>query len=257
MATIQLKNYQCNYEFLNHNKAKTIVFSNSLGTDYTMWKEVVHRLSDDFNILLHDTRGHGQSSNTAAALQIGELADDIVELLDQLNIKNKITFCGLSMGGLIGQHLGIYYPERFDKLILANTAPKIGTDVNWNTRIDTVTANGLNSILEGTAERWFTQEFKHKNEQRVQSILVQFAANDLQGYCANCAAVRDADYRSSIHKIEIPVLIIAGKYDLVTTVHDAELMQEQIPNAQLCVLEAAHLSAVECVEDFALQLLSF
>jgi 3-oxoadipate enol-lactonase len=257
MPTVQLKNYTCNYEFLNSGKDRTIIFSNSLGTDYSMWNKVVDIIKSDFNIILHDTRGHGKSSNSKKELTIEELGEDSIELLNTLNIKGKITFCGLSMGGLIGQYLGISHSDKFDKIILANTAAKIGTTDSWNTRIETVTANGLSSILDGTAERWFTTDFKENHTDEVDMILKKFAANDLGGYCANCAAVRDADYRYQIDKINIPVLVIAGSEDLVTTVDDGIFMKTKIVVSKLEVLKAAHLSAVEQAEEFAKNILSF
>ncbi|WP_419867941.1 3-oxoadipate enol-lactonase [Chryseobacterium sp. CT-SW4] len=257
MPTVQLKNYTCNYEFLNSGKDRTIIFSNSLGTDYSMWNKVVHLIQSDFNIILHDTRGHGKSTHSQKELTIEELGEDIIELLNYLNIKGKVTFCGLSMGGLIGQYLGINHSGQFDKIILANTAAKIGTTDSWNTRIETVTANGLSSILDGTAERWFTTGFKENHSDEVNAILKKFAANDVSGYCANCAAVRDADYRYQIDKINIPVLIIAGSEDLVTTVEDGRFMKTKIAVSRLEVLDAAHLSAVERADEFAKNILSF
>lgn len=257
MSNIQLKNYSCQYEYFDFGKNQTIVFSNSLGTDFSMWNEVVERIKNDFNILLQDTRGHGKSTNNQRELSIDELGEDVIELIDFLKIDHDLVFCGLSMGGLIGQYLGIYHPHRFKKIILANTAAKIGTNEGWNTRIQQVTENGLESILEGTQERWFTPQFRAKNQQRIQEILTKFTANDVTGYCANCAAVRDADFRSQLKNITSKTLIIAGKEDLVTTVEDAKFMQKEIPNAELKVLNAAHLSAVECAEEFSEVILTF
>src|SRR5690606_5549829 len=120
-----------------------------------------------------------------------------------------------------------------------------------------VTENGLESILDGTKERWFTPQFQKNNQQRIQEILTKFAANDVSGYCANCAAVRDADFRSQLKNIAAKTLIITGKEDLVTTVDDGNFMQNEIPNAEVKVLNAAHLSAVECAEEFADAILTF
>lgn len=257
MSNIQLKNYTCQYEYLDFGKNQTIVFSNSLGTDFSMWNEVVERIKNDFNILLQDTRGHGKSTNHQKELSIDELGEDVIELIDYLQINHDLVFCGLSMGGLIGQYLGIHHPHRFKKIILANTAAKIGTDEGWNTRIQQVTENGLEIILDGTQERWFTPQFRAENQQRIQEILTKFAANNVTGYCANCAAVRDADFRSQLKNITTKTLIIAGKEDLVTTVDDGNFMQNEIPDAEVKVLNAAHLSAVECAEEFAQIILDF
>lgn len=257
MSNIQLKNYNCHYEYLDFGKSKTIVFSNSLGTDFSMWNEVAEMIKTDFNILLHDTRGHGQSTNNQTELAIDTLGEDVIELIDTLNIQQELVFCGLSMGGLVGQYVGLHHPKRFAKIILANTAAKIGTAEGWNTRIEQVHTHGLESILDGTAERWFTPEFRQKNQERVQDVIKQFATNSLPGYCANCAAVRDADFRKDVDKITAQVLIIAGTEDSVTTVEHGEFMKGKIANAKLIALPAAHLSAVECAKEFAKNILDF
>nr|WP_317631668.1 3-oxoadipate enol-lactonase [uncultured Flavobacterium sp.] len=250
MATLQLTNYTCNYEFLNSNHTETIIFSNSLGTNYSMWDEVVSWIKPHFNIILHDTRGHGKSTNSKKELTIAELGEDVIEILDALKIE-KAIFCGLSMGGLIGQYLGIHHPNRFKKIILANTAALIGTQNGWNDRIAFVTENGLENILTGTAERWFTPEFREKCPEKVQNILSIFVQNKPENYCANCAAVRDADFRNQIETITIPTTIISGSQDLVTTVDEGNFMASKIKNAKHYTLNANHLSATELPQQFA------
>jgi 3-oxoadipate enol-lactonase len=256
MPTIKLSNYDCFYTHDDFGNADTIVFSNSLGTDYTMWEKVVDVLSHHFNVLRYDTRGHGQSSIKADSVTVAELGQDVIELLDYLQL-DKVHFCGLSMGGLIGQWLGIHAPERFEKITLANTAAKIGTAEGWNERIRQVKAQGLASILDGTAQRWFTPAFREKHPDVVRDILDKFQRNSVQGYTANCAAVRDADFREELFDLEVPTLIISGIQDAVTTPEDGKFMAKRIPNARHVQLDAAHLSSVELYEEFAKHILHF
>ncbi|WP_313374346.1 3-oxoadipate enol-lactonase [Chishuiella sp.] len=256
MPIIKLKNYSCNFKFINNHKDKTIIFSNSLGTTYNMWNDVVEIISNEYNIILHETRGHGKSTNTKKELTIEELGEDIIELIGYLNI-SSLTFCGLSMGGLIGQYLGINHPDKFNKIIIANTASKIGNEQGWNDRIDYVSNNGLDSILDGTAERWFTTDFRNNHPEIVSGILNEFKNNDLVGYCANCAAVRDANFQNEIQKIKSPTLIISGTDDLVTTIEDGDYMNQKIQNSKHVHLKAAHLSAVELANEFASNILNF
>ena len=112
-----------------------------------MWDELVPYLLPYFRVLQYDTRGHGRSEYTPGPYSVDLLGQDVIDLLDQLKI-DKVHFCGLSMGGLIGQWLGIHHPERLHKLILSNTGSKIGTEAGWNERINTLSQKGMASIVE-------------------------------------------------------------------------------------------------------------
>ena len=169
----------------------------------------------------------------------------------------KVHFCGLSMGGQIGQWLGIHHPDRIHKLVLSNTAAKIGRENRWNARIRLINQKGLGVIWEGTQKVWFRDEFIQKDQERVLSIKEMFLSHKREGYIACCAAVRDADFREEISQIQLPTLIIAGEEDTSTTVAEAEYMAGQISNSQLSVLPARHISCVEHPQTFANNLINF
>lgn len=256
MSTIKLKHTTLNYVFDDFEKEQTIVFSNSLGTDLTMWDKQVELLGQEFNILRYDTRGHGKSEVTAGEYSIEMLGNDVLDLLDHLKI-DKINFCGLSIGGLTGQWFGIHAPDRLSKLIICNTAAKIGNKEGWNSRIETVQNNGLESIVSGTQERWFTSEFVSQNKTEVDSVLSTFIQTPLAGYVSCCAAVRDADFTDKVSEISIPTLIISGTKDLVTTVKDGDFLMEKIPKSILATLKTAHISNIEKANDFTRLLIEF
>lgn len=256
MSKIKRENTVLNFVFNDFKKEQTLVFSNSLGTDLTMWDKQIELLGQEFNLLRYDTRGHGKSEVTEGAYSIETLGKDVVGLLDYLEIE-KVIFCGLSIGGLTGQWLGIHASERLSKLILCNTAMKIGNSEGWNTRIEAVQENGLDSIVSGTQERWFTTEFVAENKTEVASVLSAFVQTPLAGYIACCAAVRDADFTNQVCEISVPTLIISGTEDLVTTVKDGDLLMEKIPNSILAALKAAHISNMEQADDFTKLLIEF
>jgi 3-oxoadipate enol-lactonase len=252
----KIKNKVLNYVFDDFKKEQTIVFSNSLGTDLSMWDKQVGLLGLEFNILRYNTRGHGKSEVPAGEYSIEMLGKDVLKLLDDLKLE-KVNFCGLSIGGLTGQWLGIHAPERLNKLILSNTAAKIGNAEGWNSRIDTVRKKGLKSIVSGTQERWFTPEFSAANKAEVDAVLAKFVQTPLEGYVACCAAVRDADFTDEVHKISVPTLIISGTKDAVTTVEDSKFFRKKIPNLTLLNVKAAHISNIERAEDFTSLLKEF
>jgi len=256
MSKIKIQHTTLNYLFNDFKKEQTIVFSNSLGTDLTMWDKQVESLGAEFNILRYDTRGHGKSEVPEGEYSIEMLGNDVVELLDFLKIE-KVNFCGLSIGGLTGQWLGIHEPERLNKLILCNTAVKIGNKEGWNTRIEAVQKNSLVRIVSATQERWFTPEFVSKNKAEVDAVLAKFVQTPLAGYSSCCAAVRDADFTNEVSEISVPTLIISGTEDLVTTVKDGDFLMEKIPNSILAAFKTAHISNIEKAEDFTKLLIEF
>lgn len=256
MPITRINNAAIFYDFLDSGKEKTILFSNSLGTNHKMWKAQKEALSQYYNLLFQDTRGHGKSEVTFGEYSAELLGNDVISLLDKLNL-DRVVFCGLSMGGLIGQWLGINAPNRIEKLILCNTAAKIGTKEGWNKRIEDVSKNGLESIVAATEERWFTKGFINSSKNQISPILEVFANTNVQGYCSNCAMVRDADFTEELSKISVPTLIICGTEDEVTTVKHGEFMQEQVINSRLKPFYAAHLSNVQAAKDFNKTLIDF
>ena len=245
-----------NYKIQGTPNSPVLMFSNSLGADLSMWDELVPLLLPYFRVLQYDTRGHGQSELTEGPYTIERLGKDVISLLDQLNI-DKVYFCGLSMGGLIGQYLGIHHPDRLHKLILSNTDSKIGTAENWNERINTINEQGMQAIVDGTMEKWFTPSYHKTNPARVAQMKELFLANKTAGYSACCAAIGAADFRSEIKKITAETLIITGDEDAVTNVVQAEGLQKEIPNAKLKVFPARHLPSTELPTEYAETLIDF
>ena len=245
-----------NYKIEGTPNSPVLVFSNSLGTDMRMWDAVVPLLLPYFRIIRYDTRGHGQSEVTSNPYTVAQLGQDVIDLLDDLNLE-KVHFCGLSMGGQIGQWLGIHHSSRLNKLILCNTAAQIGAAKAWNDRIELIKQNGMQAVWERTQKVWFTDAYIKDNTLKINELASMFLGNDTLGYTNCCAAVRDADFRTLLGKIEVPTLVIAGDEDPATTVEDAKFLVNNIRGAGLDVLSARHIPAVEQAELFAESLINF
>jgi len=245
-----------NYKIQGTPNSPVLMFSNSLGSSMEMWDELIPYLVPYFRVLQYDTRGHGQSELTAGSYTVELLGKDVIYLLDKLNI-DKVYFCGLSMGGLVGQWLGIHHPERLEKLIISNSDSKIGTVDGWNERIKTINENGLASIVESTMAKWFTDTYSKSNPNRFSEMTQMFLDNSPDGYTACCAVVRDADFRNHLNTISVETLIITGDEDDVTNVAQAEKMLQLIPNAKLKVFHARHLPSTELPSEYAEALINF
>lgn len=226
-----------------------IVFSNSLGTDHSMWDGQIEALRRDFYVIRYDTRGHGLTAAPKGPYTITQLANDVVGLLDYLGI-DKAFFCGISMGGLIGQWLAVNMPEKIEALVIANTAPKIGTELAWSERAALVRKEGLINIADSAPSRWFTPEFYGASPATVNELLVNLKNMNADGYASCCEALAIEDLRGSIAKISTPTLIIGGDKDPVTTLDDAQYMHSQIKGSQVIAIPASHISNIEAEVEF-------
>jgi 3-oxoadipate enol-lactonase len=256
---VQLADGELNYQLDGPERAPVLVLSNSLGTDLHMWDVQVPAFTEHFRVLRFDTRGHGRSLVTPGPYSIEQLGRDVLALLDALHIE-RAHFCGLSMGGLIGQWLGINAGERLHTLVVCNTAAKIGDPSGWNSRIETVLRDGpaaMVALRDASIARWFTPDFAEANPAVAKQITDMLAATSPQGYAANCAAVRDADFREQLSLINVPTLVIAGSEDAVTPPSGGHFIQEQVKGAEYAEFYAAHLSNVQAGKAFSDRVLSF
>jgi 3-oxoadipate enol-lactonase len=248
MPFVESGELRTHYE-LTSDQGPVLVLSNSLGTDLSMWDPQMTQLAQRFRILRYDTRGHGRSSVTAGSYTIEQLGRDFIGLLDALQL-DRVHFCGLSMGGMIGIWLGIHSPARLHRLVLSNTAARIGTQEMWNARIEKVQKDGMKAVAPAVIERWFTPEFRARSSDRVAKAQAMLEATPAAGYASCCAAIRDMDMRESVAQIKAPTLVIYGAKDPVTPPADAEFLRERIPESSKMDLDAAHLSNVEQPDDF-------
>lgn len=250
---------ELNYRLDGPQGAPVLVLSNSLGTDLGMWDAQIPAFTEHFQVLRYDTRGHGQSLVSEGPYSIEQLGRDVLALMDALHIE-RAHFCGLSMGGLIGQWLGIHAGERLNKLVVCNTAAKIGEPSVWNPRIEMVLRDGpaaMAGLRDASIARWFTADYAQAHPEQVKRITDMLAATSPQGYAANCAAVRDADFRDQLAAIKVPTLVIAGTEDAVTPPSGSHFIQEQVAGAQYAEFHAAHLSNVQAGDAFSQRVLAF
>src|ERR1700733_8122524 len=229
---------------LTAGEGPVLMLSNSLGTDFSMWDPQMEELQQRFPILRYDTRGHGKSSVTPGNYTIDQLGRDVLGLLDSLRL-NRVHFCGLSMGGAIGIWLGIHAPNRLHRLVISNSAARIGTPEGWNARIATVRKDGMKPVAAAVVERWFTPEFRASSGEQVARMQNMLENSPPEGYASCCAAIRDMDQREEIARIKIPTLVIYGGRDPVIPIPDAEFLAERITGAEKLNLPAAHLSNIE------------
>jgi len=256
MPFADLADVRLHYRFDGPVGAPVLMLSNSLGTDLAMWEAQMPRLTRDHRVLRYDTRGHGQSAVPPGPYTIAHLGRDVVALLDHLAL-DRVTFCGLSLGGMTGMWLGIHAKARVARLVLANTTARIARPDLYEARIAKVNADGMAAIAGDVLPRWFTPQFIAREPATVATIKTMLERTPAAGYVACCAAVRDMDQRASAAQIGVPTLVVVGAHDLATPPAAGGFLAQTIPGARLVELPAAHLSNVETAAAFTAALVEF
>lgn len=237
--------------------APALVFSNSLGTDLHMWDAQAAALGDALRIVRYDTRGHGASGVPGEPATLERLGRDVIALLDHLGIE-RAYICGLSMGGVTAQWLALAHPARVGRLVLSNTAARVGSVESWDARVAAVTAGGMGAIADAVLGRFFSPAFRAARPDVVRAYAATLAATDPAGYCACCLALREADLRPLVGGIAAPTLIIGGALDASTPPQQAEELHNAIRGSELAIFAgAAHLSNVERPDEFSALLRRF
>jgi 3-oxoadipate enol-lactonase/4-carboxymuconolactone decarboxylase len=234
-----------------------LILSHSIGTDHSLWDLQVNDLLPHFQLLRYDTRGHGASDSPTGDYSIEMLGKDVLSLADALGI-SKFAFCGLSLGGAIGQWVAAHAPERVTQLVLANTSPQFVPRANWDARISAVRSGGMESIADVAMQRFFSAETLAKGNPQAASIRAVLLGTNPVGYTGCCAALRDMDHTQLLGQIKAPTLVIIGRGDVSTPWSGhGEILAREIAKAAVVHLEAAHLSNVERPRSFLAALFEF
>jgi 3-oxoadipate enol-lactonase len=245
----EINDLRMHYELDGPAEAPVLIFSNSLGTNLSLWDPQVPAFTKSFRVLRYDSRGHGQTTATPGEYSIEQLAADVVALLDALKI-DQAHFCGLSIGGMTGMWLGANAPARILKLILGN--PEM-----WNPRIEAVRKNGTKTISAGVLERWFTADFRSAHPDVIAKTKEMIDSTSTDGYTGSCAAVRDFDFWDKVGAIRVPTLVIAGTHDQSVPLADPQRLAAKINGARFADLNAAHISNIEAPGTFTQEVLAF
>jgi 3-oxoadipate enol-lactonase len=227
------------YRFDGDPGARVLALSGSLGSTFDMWAPQLP-LAESFRILRYDHPGHGSSRPHHEPLGIDDLGAAAVALLDELRLE-RISFCGLSLGGMVGMWLAINAPDRVDRLVLCCTSAHLGPPEFWDERAELVRREGMAAVADTVVGRWFSPGFSDRDRYRAMLL-----GTDPESYARCCLAIRDMDLRDDLPRIVASTVVIAGAEDPATPVEHAETIVRGIGGSRLRVIPgAAHLANVE------------
>ena len=234
-----------------------IVFLNSLGTDFRVWDKLLDVLGDHFRTVRIDKRGHGLSTNYKNDISIESLAKDVSVLVDNLKLKN-ICLVGLSIGGLIALEFIKQRPNICNKLILCDTAPKIGSKDMWIDRIKRVQSGGVEAISDDILARWFSASFSKDKPDELQMWRSMLTRTTQSGYIGCCEAISRCDLTEQAKVIDVPTLVLVGDEDGSTPVHVVKDAANLINGSIFKIIKkAGHLPCVEQPNEVGLIFLQF
>jgi 3-oxoadipate enol-lactonase len=233
------------FELIGRADAPPLLLSNSLGSTTAMWDRQTPVLAERWHVVRYDHRGHGRSPVPPGPYALADLGADALALLDRLEAE-RVHWCGLSLGGMVGMWLALNAPERIDRLVLCCTSAKLGPPSMWAERAATVRAHGVEAIADAGIGRWLTEGFIAREPRITAEVRAMLAATPAEGYAGCCAAIEHMDLLDRLGEIRAPTLVVAAAQDPATPPEHGERIANAVPGARFALLEdAAHLAAVE------------
>jgi 3-oxoadipate enol-lactonase len=248
MKTAKVNGTELNYETHGKQGSTWLILSHSLACSTRMWDPQVAAFRDRYCILNYDMRGHGKSAAPAGPYTLEMLADDVLGLMKHLGIE-RAKYVGLSIGGMIGQHLALKEPQRFEKMVLADTGHTQTPETlkQWEERLRIAQTQGMKPLVAGTMERWFTPAFREKPEAKKIAELI--ANTPVNGYVGCGQAIMKLNTTARLKDIKLPVLAITGESDAAAA--GTRYIGEHVPGAKFVnIPQASHIANIEQPEKF-------
>lgn len=251
MAFATINGIVLHHEDVGSTALPTIVFCNSLGTDFRIWDGVVRILRPEFRLIRYDKRGHGLSEAPAAPYAMADHVADLGALMDHVGVEDTLVV-GLSVGGMIAQGLAAERPDLTHALVLCDTAHRIGPPDMWDQRIAAIRAGGIEALAEPILERWFSARFRAERPAELAGWRNMLIRTPVEGYVGTCATIRDADLTDAAKTLRVPALCVVGTEDGATPPALVRSLADLIPNSRFTTIDGVgHLPCVEAPDGLA------
>ncbi|MBO0763429.1 MAG: alpha/beta fold hydrolase [Hyphomicrobiaceae bacterium] len=242
--------FRMNFAVEGPDSAPTVILHHPLATDLTIWDELTAALAPRYRVVRFDARGQGASEATKAPYAFDTLTADVVQLMDHLGLA-RVHYLGLSMGGMVGQHLGLTHPQRFASLTLCSTSSRIPDEAKplWEERVKAAREKGMAAQVDLTLSRWLASASLQGKPALVARMRRYIEATPVEGYAGWCGAIRDLNVTERLKGIPLPTLVIVGAEDPSTPPAAAQVIHREIAGSEL--IEVPGVSHQLHVEDSA------
>lgn len=231
---------------------ETVLLSNSLGTDRTMWQPQRAMLEERYTVLSYDTRGHGRSDTPPGDYSFDELVADSVAVLDHFGVERAIVM-GLSLGGMTGLGLALTHPGRVTRLICADARADspVPFKTSWDDRVALLRTEGMEALWAPTAQRWFTPQWRERHPRALAWTKTMFLRTTADGYAGCAAALKRLDYLRLLGALTMPVLYLCGDADTGAPPETMRAMAAATSESEFqLVPDAAHIANINNPEGF-------
>jgi 3-oxoadipate enol-lactonase len=239
------------YDVSGVENGPPVVLHHSLAMNLSLWDELAAALAPKYRVIRFDARGHGQTEATKAPYTFELLSDDVVGLMDHLEVP-KAHFLGLSMGGMVGQYLGLLHPGRFASLTLASTSSRVPPEGRalWQQRVKDTREKGIESQVQVAIPRWVTEANKVAKPEVLARLTKNLLGTSVDGFCGWGGAIATLDVTDRLKAITLPTQVIVGEEDPGTPPAAARGIHGEIKGSTLIV--APKLSHMLCTEEPAI-----
>ncbi|KJH72915.1 alpha/beta fold hydrolase [Aliterella atlantica] len=253
------------------NQGTSVLFVHGAGASIDYWYKNVFELAQNHRVYALDLVGSGKSDKPDTTYTYDDLAQFVIEFVDAVGL-SQLSLVATSGGGAIALKLTSAYPDRVQKLVLANCAG-LGKSVGFGMRVSAIPGVGeaLNKPSIATAKFLIHQCFYAPQlfltdeviDLVYRNIPVEVLKFQLRTFrtAANFLGMKSAflsSIRECLSKIHCPTLVLWGKQDRVIPVKYAQVAVQAIPNAKLQLFdECGHLIYIECSDAFNKQVLAF
>jgi len=248
-----------NYAVEGPGSAPAVLLHHPLATNLSTWDELTAALAPRYRVVRFDARGHGASEAAPAPYTFATLSADVIGLMDHLKIE-RAHFLGLSMGGMVGQHLGLDRSQRFSSLILSSTSSRVPAEARplWDERVTAAREKGMASQAPVAMQRWLAQATRDSKPALVARMSRYVETTPVEGYVGWCNAISTLDITERLGGIKLPTRVIVGAEDPSTPPAAAEAIHRGIADSDLVVVPGvSHMLHVEEPETFNRHVLEF